>query len=52
MPRPALPYWRSPPIFDRATVDRILFFLAIAVILAVTAAPSLWASGMPVIAQR
>jgi hypothetical protein len=49
MHRPTLFYRRSPWILDRAIVDRLLFFLAVAIILAITAGPSPWASGLPII---
>jgi hypothetical protein len=36
---------------DRVLLDRILFFLALAIILAVTAGPSPWANGLRIIVQ-
>ena len=34
---------------DRAVLDRILFFVALAIALAVTAGPSPWANGLRII---
>jgi hypothetical protein len=42
---------RAPFRIDRVLLDRILFFVALAIVLAVTAGPSPWANGLRIIVQ-
>jgi hypothetical protein len=51
MPKPAPDPSPTLLAFDRVLLDRILFLLALAVILAITAGPSPWADGLRIIVQ-